>query len=321
MSKECNILILSAGRRKRLYDFFVQQLQDLGIAGKVFVTDANPELSSVCMSSAHSFPSVKASSDNYFEFLEDVIAKHNINIIIPTNDLELSKLACFKELRTSNTIFPVISNKNIVDAFTLKTSTFNFFNKKKIQTPRIVDSPTEKDLPLFAKLNNSSSSIGAQKVETVEHLEFLLGQDKPFVFQEFIAGEEYTIDFFIGKNGLALTAVPRRRIEVRGGEVSKSLAIKDELIIKEVETIASKLDGAYGPMCIQVIKNKDGLFFIEINTRFGGGYPLTHQAGANFIEYIINDYFNIPNKPNFSWRDKTLMLRYDHEVIVHDYSL
>lgn len=310
----CNTLILSAGRRKRLYDLIVDHYQSSNIDGQIFVADANPELSSVCMSSENALKILKVNETGYVDNLKQIINDHSINIVIPTIDPELIRVAGLEKI--DHQFHPIISNSKIVDTFATKTSTYNFFRDHDVKTPNIVKNPTKNDLPLFAKLDNSSSSVGAQKVETEQQLLFLLNSEKNYVFQEFIDGNEFTIDFFVDYNKELTAIIPRQRLEVRAGEVSKALTVNDPDLISQTKEVIKRLDGAYGPMCIQAIQNKTGIYFIEINTRFGGGYPLTHQSGANFIEYIYNHFFGIPSTPTLDWSSNMLMLRYDHEVIV-----
>jgi carbamoyl-phosphate synthase large subunit len=73
---------------------------------------------------------------------------------------------------------------------------------------------------------------------------------------------------------------------------------------------------------LQVFRNNNTrrVFGIEINPRFGGGYPLSYHANANYPGMIINEYLS-NNKVEFnnSWTSDLLMLRYDEEIIRYDY--
>ena len=82
--------------------------------------------------------------------------------------------------------------------------------------------------------------------------------------------------------------MPRLRIETRAGEVSKGMTEKDPDIIRAGHRIVSALPGAVGCITVQGFRTDDGsLSFIEINPRFGGGFPLAAAAGANFPKWII----------------------------------
>ena len=217
-------------------------------------------------------------------------------------------------------IFIAISSDEVCETFYLKDSTEKFFVEHGLDTPRSIDNINTCNYPIFAKLNNSSCSIGAQIVYTAE-IAKELSQDTNYVFQEFIQGDEFTVDTFIDKNGNVISIVPRQRLEIRAGEVSKAKTVKDKRIIKAIKELCSKLHGAYGCITIQLFRTDDRIVFIEINPRFGGGYPLSPRAGANFAEYLIKDYLGMKLAYNEEWQNSIIMLRYDAEVIVDGNSI
>jgi carbamoyl-phosphate synthase large subunit len=71
-----------------------------------------------------------------------------------------------------------------------------------------------------------------------------------------------------------------------------------------------------------VILNKEtqNIRAFEINPRFGGGYPLSYAAGANFPRWLIEEYL-LSQEISYSdnWESNLLMLRYDDEILIHDY--
>ena len=85
----------------------------------------------------------------------------------------------------------------------------------------------------------------------------------------------------------------------------------------------NNIEGLVGSITLQVFKSreKDEIIGIEINPRFGGGYPLSYKAGANFPKWIIEEYLlNNFNDDYFeNWNDNLLMIRYDQEIIVNGY--
>ena len=68
-------------------------------------------------------------------------------------------------------------------------------------------------------------------------------------------------------------------------------------------------------------KNNNSIYGIEINPRFGGGFPLSYLAGANFPKWIIQEYlFDLEIEESFDvWENNLLMIRYDDEILVHGY--
>ena len=132
---------------------------------------------------------------------------------------------------------------------------------------------------------------------------------------------EYTIDLYYDKNSILKCIVSRERIEVRGGEVSKGVTRKD-FVYDLVYNYFNKNYGFIGCITLQLFVNKETkkIYGIEVNPRFGGGYPLSYKAGANFPRMIIDEYiFNKEIQFYDDWVENLLMLRYDDEVLVYDY--
>lgn len=115
--------------------------------------------------------------------------------------------------------------------------------------------------------------------------------------------------------------VPRKRIFVRSGEINKGVTHKNE-IVSYLEKKLPFIKGAKGCLTMQFFLNNTTkrIVAIEINPRFGGGFPLSYLAGANFPKWIIEEYM-LGNQISFfeGWENNLLMLRYDDEVLVHGY--
>ncbi len=315
-----NILITSVGRRVSLVKNFQETLKRFNKTGRVYTTDMNPFLSSACQISDGYLQVPRVTDKEYLNILKDYCLKNEISIVVPTIDTELYILSCAKDDFLNDGIFLAISSIKICEIFYLKDTTEKFFLDNKLNTPRRIEDISHCSYPIFAKFNNSSCSIGAQIVYTPK-IAKELSHDKNYVFQEYIQGDEFTVDAFIDKSGKVISIVPRQRLEVRAGEVSKAKAIKDQRIIMAIKGLCSKLNGAYGCITIQLFRTNNKIIFIEINPRFGGGYPLSLNAGADFAAYLIRDYLNEMLIYNEDWHDNTLMLRYDAEVIVNGHGI
>ena len=144
------------------------------------------------------------------------------------------------------------------------------------------------------------------------------------MFMEYINAEkydEYTVDMYYGRDHRLKCLVPRKRITVRAGEVNKGLTEKNRLIPYLKEKLAY-INGALGCLTLQVFLEKTGdrVVGIEINPRFGGGYPLSYRAGANYPQWLILEYLLDKELSYYEhWEGNLLMLRYDDEILVHDY--
>ncbi|WP_456480206.1 ATP-grasp domain-containing protein [Nautilia sp.] len=307
--EKINVLITSAGRR-------VSLVKNFQLHSNVFTCDANPELSAACQFSGKFFKVPKVNDKTYLDELFNICKKNNIKIVIPTIDPELLILSKAKRRFKDEDIMVAVSDYKICKTFSLKTNTFEFFTNRHFLTPKIITDLETAQYPLFAKLNNSSLSKGATKVENMEEALILKKKNKNYVFQEYIEAPEFTVDVFVHKNGKVVCVVPRKRLEIRAGEVSKGQTVKDKTIIKNIKQLCEMFKGAYGVLTVQVFKKGDDIYFIEINPRFGGGYPLSWLAGADFAKFIIDDYENKTLNYTEDWKDNLIMLRYDAEVLI-----
>jgi carbamoyl-phosphate synthase large subunit len=142
-------------------------------------------------------------------------------------------------------------------------------------------------------------------------------------YLDLAAHDEYTCDLYYGRDHKLKCVVPRKRIEVRDGEVNKGITVRNKLVTYIKEHMAT-IEGAEGCLTTQFFKEKKGskIYGIEINPRFGGGFPLTYLAGANYPRWIINEYLlDEETAENFDcWEADLLMIRYDDEILVHGYT-
>lgn len=310
-----NILITSAGRRVRLVQNFQAALKEHAPGGKVFATDLRPERSSACQLSDGWFKTERVTETSYCDTLLQLCLANRISLVVPTIDTELTILARAKTRFEAAGVRVAVSSEKLCETFYLKSSTEAFFHAHGFDSPAMVRALQSAAYPLFAKHDNSSCSVGAMVVHTFEEAQRLHIQGN-YVFQEYIRGDEYTVDLFMDRHGNPLCIVPRQRLEVRAGEVSKALTVRDPEIIDAVRVLAGKLEGAYGCITVQLFKTEARIVFIEINPRFGGGYPLSWQSGADFARMLMRDSAGMQQTYTEAWRDGALMLRYDAEVIV-----
>lgn len=318
-----NILITSAGRRVSLVQAFKNELKKFFPDGKVFTVDMIPELSSACRASDGYFSVIRVTDPGYCNRLVEICLAKDIRIIIPTIDTELIPLAENIKLFNDNGIFPVISSLEMVKICRDKRKLFQFFDSINFPRTSEVDI-NNPQFPIFVKPIDGSSSSGIKIITDKSQLTENELEDRKNVFLNYLSPvehTEFTVDMYFDKDFLLKCAVPRERIEIRSGEVSKSVTRKGDLYTKIIEKF-SILKGFVGCITLQVFVNRSTseILGIEINPRFGGGYPLSYLAGANYPEYIIREYLlHEPIQFFDNWECDLLMLRYDDEIIVNDY--
>jgi carbamoyl-phosphate synthase large subunit len=319
-----NILITSAGQRVSLVKAFQKELKGLFENGKVWTVDLNPELSPACRIS-DGYRKVRHVNDhNYITDLLSICKEWGIKLIVPTIDTELLLLSKNRDFFKENNILIAVSDLNFVRICRDKRLMNDFFIQNDIAVPESIDkkNPT---FPLFIKPYDGSLSKDIFLIEKNEDFTDYHFSNEKLLFMEYIdpkCYKEYTVDAYYDKNGILKCCVPRERIAVRSGEISKGVTSKNYLHNFLLEKLP-KIEGACGCLTIQFFYNEKAnrVVGIEINPRFGGGYPLSYLSGANYPLWLIKEYLLNEEITFFiDWEDKMLMLRYDDEVIIHNYN-
>ncbi|MBN2582444.1 MAG: ATP-grasp domain-containing protein [Planctomycetes bacterium] len=322
MSKsEFTILFSCIGRRVALVNAFRESLQRLGLKGRILGSDMMPYSAAlqVC-DEAHVVHS--STHEAYVDQLLGLCRDNGVDLLIPLIDPELHILAGlndrFREVGTTL----CLSSKEVVRVCRDKVRTHDFLTKVGIDTPALFacDQVRDSDLPLFMKPRDGSSAKDIHRISTRRQLEFYQQDVHGAIIQEFLPGQEFTLDIFCDFSGEPRCAVPRKRIEVRGGEVVKSMTVKDSEIIEVGMATARALGGCMGPITLQCFRTDSGrISVIEINPRLGGGVPLSIAAGADIPGWIIQcTRGESPPIDPLAFRDRLVMLRYDEAVYVHE---
>ena len=309
-----NILFTSAGRRVELLKQAKATLCEYCGGGDVIAADANSNAPTARFCDKF-FRVPKISDPEYLPRILQICRQTNADILIPTIDTELQLISDnADEFRKFGTLVN-ISRPEVVRICRDKFSTHKFFEENAIPAPRVLDASAGEDLPypIFIKPADGSSSINAFKVEDADELRVFLRRVPNPILTEFIEGDEYTIDAFCDEDSAPVTIVPRLRMGVRSGEISRGRTVRDESLISAARSLIAKLK-PFGQITLQCRKNGGGIFFIEINPRFGGGAPMSMAAGANSILNLIR--LKRGEKPAYdeTWKDGVEFARFDDSV-------
>lgn len=319
-----NILISSAGRRVSLVRAFQKELKKIFPHSKVYASDAHPILSSACHVADGYFKVPRQGDPNYFDILIKNCLERNIKLMIPTIDAELLPLSKNKNRLEENDIQAIISSSDFVSKCRDKREIHTFLTSKGVKVAKEYKKDAY-ELPMFIKPSDGTRSLDTYLIRNKEDLIDYHFENEKLMFLEYIdhdSNDEFTCDLYYGKDNLLKCAVPRKRLEVRDGEVYKALTVNNNLV-SYIKEHLNHIEGAIGCLTAQffVHKSNTNVCAIEINPRFGGGFPLSYLAGANFPEWILSEYFmkeKIDNKFDL-WEDNLLMIRYDDEILVHGY--
>lgn len=312
------VLILSAGRRVSLVKGFQEAAHARGL--RTIAADANPALSAACHIADQAFCLPRVSAEAYAEALLSLCLREGVRLVVPTIDTELGVLSDLREEFTRNGVSLLVSDAALIEVFSDKRLTTRFFTDRGLNVASIYDRTALK-YPVFVKPFDGSLSVGAMLVRSPAEMTQATLENPRNIFCEYIdhaSHTEFTCDLYFDEKGRLRAAVPRERLEVRGGEVSKGRTVKGDIEKLLFQKLA-QIDGARGPLTVQLFRNKETgrMIFNEVNARFGGGYPLTRHAGADFQSWLVAEYIlGEPPVERRDWKDGVVMLRYDGEVIL-----
>ena len=324
MPQKTNILITSAGTRVSLVRIFKTELQLLFPESKVITVDANPEFAPACRVSDGYFKVPSVSDEKYIPTLLKIAIANDVGLIIPTIDTCLLTLSENIQIFKEHNIAILVSDTSMVKLFNDKKLTNEFFESKDIAVAKLFSKPNY-ELPLYIKPINGSSSVDNYIIRRHDELQHYHFRNEKLLFFEYLDQDlhtEFTIDMYFDKNSIIKSVFPRQRLEVRQGEVRKAIT-KDAFFIPIIWNIFKDVKGFRGCITLQIFVNNatNKIYGIEVNPRFGGGFPLTYLAGANFPKWILQEYLvGGVEIPEFhSWEKNLLMLRYDSEVLIPNF--
>ena len=318
-----NILLSSAGRRVGLMHCFRDGLSRAGASADVYAIDIVRTAPAFHVADK-SWQVPQCLDPGFVPAVLDLATDKDVGLIVPTIDPELPVYARASKLFARHGVTVCISHPNTIAICADKVRTNSWLIENGFPTVRqsspsdILNRPGGWKFPLVAKPKRGSASAGVAKVDSIEQLEAVISRADDLIVQEVAPGSEHTINVYVNRLGRCVCAVPHQRLEVRAGEVSKGLTVKHTEMMELAKAVAETLPGAWGPLNIQGFLAPDGrIRIIEINARFGGGYPLAHRAGAHFTRWLIEETLSGATPEWYDgWQGDLAMLRYDEAVFL-----
>ena len=304
-----NVLLTSVGRRNYLIEYFKQALGD---GPKVYAADMDP--GAPAMSEADAGIVVPPiSHPDYPSVLLEHCLKHQVRLVVPLNDLELPILSGHRERFRSAGVELLLSAPGVINVCFDKLAMAQFLRQHNLPTPRTFGnledaknalSTGELSSPLVLKARWGSASLGLDYVDDPADLadayamvrkrlrRSVLGHTIDInpsggvVVQPRLDGVEHHFDVLNDLTGNFAATLVKRKLSMRAGETDRAVTIRDESLERLGESLAAAL-GHVGVLDCDVIVTKEGPQIIDLNPRFGGGYPFSHVAGANFPAAIL----------------------------------
>lgn len=317
-----NILILSAGTRNKIIQYFKKEFKNIG---RVLATDMS-ELAPAIYEADKYYIMPRIDDPTYIEKLIEVCKKEDINCLFSLIDPELSLIAKNREKFLAVGVTPLISNFDVVELAFDKYKMYQYLENNGYKTARSYIDKEEfyKDLnedkisfPVFVKPIRGSASINISKVNSKEEIDLLFNLYDNLMIQEFLDGQEIGADVYIDPaSQKTISIFTKEKIKMRAGETDKARSFKDEKLFTLISELVEKIGYRY--MIDMDIFRVGGEYYVsEINPRFGGGYPHAYESGVNFPKMIINSLNKIENSNQIGNYDEDVyMMKYNEIKIL-----
>ena len=304
-----NILITSAGRRGYIVEYFKKALKG---EGEVHVGNSSP-LSTAFAYADRTVLTPLIYSEEYVPFLISYCKKYKIRLLISLFDVDLMILSQNKKKFEREGIHVIVSDSEVIKKCNDKWETYLFCRKEQIDTPKTyIDLKKSKEdlkkgilvFPVMIKPRWGMGSLQIYSAENITELEILYEKCKrdientylkyesaedisnSVLIQEKIKGQEYGIDIINDLNGDFQKAIAKRKYGLRAGETDCAEIVKSDKMDEFSEKLARTMRHIAN-LDVDAFYSDEKIYLLEMNARFGGGYPFSHLAGIDLPGAII----------------------------------
>lgn len=303
-----NILITSAGRRGYLIRYFKEALKGGGniIAGNSI--DGVPAF----QEADKTVVTPMVYDENYIPFLLNYCKENKIDAVLSVYDVDIPVLAHHRKAFAEIGTRLVISDEQFVRICNDKWQSYLYLTKYGFKTPKTYTAlqaakkalnEGELSFPLIVKPRFGNGSIGLSIAYDEKELDALFylteksiyrswlkyesaQSDEIVIIQEMLQGDEYGLDIINDLQGNYRNTIVKKKIAMRSGETDSAVVVHN-IKAKELGEKLAKITRHVGNLdCDAFIVNEE-VYILEMNARFGGGYPFSHIAGANVPEAIV----------------------------------
>ena len=320
--KSTNFLILAAGTRNKVVQYFVKTFSGVG---KVIATDANA-LGPAIYDADKYYIVPPITEPGYIDIILDICQKEQISGVLSLIDPELSLLAAnedkFKAIGTTI----IGSSYDLCEMAIDKMQMYEWLKSHRYNCARswmdkeafykAVDAG-EVTYPVFVKPYRGSASISISKVYDKETVDLLFAHEDDLMIQEFLDGQEIGADVYIDLiSGEVVSIFTKKKIKMRAGETDKAVSFKDPALFALIEKFV--LEAGYrGQIDIDIFEIGGQYYFSEVNPRFGGGYPHAYECGVDHMKLILNNLQGSVNEKIIGAYDQGIyMMKYNEVKIV-----
>lgn len=307
-----NVLLTSAGRRSYLVRWFRDALGGEGLVCATNSDPASPALAEADVAEV----SPLIYSDGYLPFLLGFCERNRVGAVVPLFDVDVPVLAAHRGELEAIGCLPVVAPEAFARACADKLAAARLLEGAGVpcvptwlgagEFLRAVDEGRA-SFPAVAKPRWGMGSIGVVRASDEGELlaaerlvrrgvessylryESAADMGSCVVVQGAVEGAEYGMDVVCDLSGSYRGCVVRRKLAMRAGETD-SAEVLPQGACPRFERLARSLAAVSrhpGNMDVDVFDEGGELRVLEMNARFGGGYPFSHAAGVDLPRALV----------------------------------
>ncbi|MFR2096444.1 ATP-grasp domain-containing protein [Eubacterium sp.] len=317
-----NILILSAGTRNKVVQYFKKALSGKGL---VIATDCS-NLAPAIYDADKYYIVPRMTDDGYLDVILDICKNEKITGVLSLIDPELSLLSENVEKFESVGTIVIGSSYELCERSLDKYEMYKWLVENGYKCAKSymdkdeffadLDNETAK-FPVFVKPARGSASISISKVTDRETVDLLFAHEDGLMIQEFLDGQEIGADVYIDMiTGEVVSIFTKKKIKMRAGETDKAVSFKDEKLFELIKEFVIRA-GYRGQIDIDIFDINGEYYISEVNPRFGGGYPHAYESGSDHMSLIVNNLEGKANKNVIgNYRENTYMMKYNELKVI-----
>ena len=319
-----NILILAAGTRNKIVQYFKNTFNEIG---NVVATDAST-LGPAIYDADKYYIVPNINEPGYVDIILDICKKEQITGALSLIDPELSLLAKYKDKFESVGTTIIGSSYDLCEMSIDKMQMYEWLKKHGYNCAKswinkedfYKDEQTGKVLyPVFVKPYRGSASLSISKAYDRETVEVLTAHDDNLMIQEFLNGQEIGADIYIDMiSGEVVSIFTKKKIKMRAGETDKAVSFKDDDLFNLIEQFVIEA-GYRGQIDIDIFEINGEYYISEVNPRFGGGYPHAYECGVDHMKLILENLKGNTNTKNIgNYEEGIYMMKYNELKILKE---
>ncbi|MPY86450.1 MAG: ATP-grasp domain-containing protein [Luteitalea sp.] len=302
-----NLLFSCIGKRGYIADFFRPHLA----TGDRIIGTGNTRWTPGFRACDAAFLMPDIVDEHYLPAVLELCEREHVDAVLSFSDPDVYRLSQVRTQLEARGIVPLIPTAEVAEISYDKYRMFQFLSARGIATPKTaltVESAEDFTFPMYVKPRRGSGSHHTFLARDQRELDTFFNYAPDMIIQERAVGEEFDIEVCGGLDGSPLGLCTWRKLQSRLGETEAAQTFRDSAVI-DFGVHLARLLRVPGPMDVDVVRTGESLTVLEANARFGGGYPVSHLAGADFPRILVGLIKGEPLEMNLSFAPDVVMMK------------